>query len=338
MRDNDEEKQGRIFQIRRILVPVDFSEGSRCALAFAARLGSSANSEEERPKLQIVHGVKAFGAPLRRVLFPYAPLGEDDRELEAEVVEAAREEVGRYFSLDEREELRLVGPPVVEVIPRERQVGHWLEGLDSDLIAMGAFGEGGAFCAGPGSTARRVVAGASQPVALLRSFDPGATIRRVLVAWEPGHLGERVMEVGMRLAFDLDAPLSFLHVFRAPRRHSVRWNQAPWSGVKREELREQLGLRLRALFEESLKAVDLPYADEGRRGEMSELTLEIGEPADRIGEVAQQEGADLVVVGRGGSAAERTGRVGPVASAVMARVPRHVVVVPGRLNSESLLD
>ena len=142
-----------MFKITKILYPTDFSEASLEALKYATSLARSTQS-----KLVLMHVVneKIFseGLSLARVAAPEA-LGQ---ELAAE---AARE-LRRIIPADERQGLDtemviLHGSPYQEVIryAKEHKV---------DMIVIGTNGRSGVEHLMFGSTAEKVVRGASCPV------------------------------------------------------------------------------------------------------------------------------------------------------------------------------
>ncbi len=303
-----------MYQPEQVLVPVDFSSFSRCAVAFARQLGA----------IQLVHAVGEMSASMREVLFPYAALGEDDRELEAEVVEIARRKLEDYFEIDDDLRECFAGEPVLEFGAAKERFPQSAGRFDADLIALGAFGESGVYSAGLGSTSRRIVSAASKPVALIRDYDPQVKVESILVVVDLGRESRKVLEVAMGLCAALGAELEVLHVIPSPFLDDTNWMVERGLAIDVEALEAELRLRAEALMEELVGSVEIPMAMQEQIDEaMQGWSIRFGDPAEEIGASVGERGVDLVVAGRGGAK-----RVGRVTSALMADVARHLVVVP----------
>ena len=119
-----------MYDIDYIVVPIDFSRSSRAAMAMAHSLAPDATIES-------VHIVRSWPSFMQRVLFPYAPMGEDAPQIEHELLEAARHALLAYHEIEEdAKEPHLVfgsvKPTLVEHLAR----------TPSQLVIAGAFGEG----------------------------------------------------------------------------------------------------------------------------------------------------------------------------------------------------
>ncbi len=321
-----------MHKIEQILVPVDFSSFSRSALAFARQLGNSPEKMGKRAHLQLAHAVEAMPPYIRSVLFPYAALGEDDRRFEAEIVESVRAELRHYFEIDDELAERFVDEPAVEFGFGKEWIERWAGQFDVEMIVVGAFGKQGVFTGGPGSTSRRVAATASKPVALVRDYDPVPTIARILAAVDLGTDTKEVLDVAVGLAADLGAELEIMHVIASPFVDDARGLVKRCVAVDEAEIEEQVRPSLTALMQEFVDEIEIPFsAQTGDGAPIEKQLMRYGEPAREIAEEVQQGEFDLVVIGRGRDGLGRT------ASAVMADVPRHLVVVPGD-SSKSLLS
>ena len=117
-----------MYRIEQVLAPVDFSSFSRCALRFAARLGDGADGDRQPVRLQLAHAVEALPEYVRSVLFPYAPLGEDDREFEAEIADVARQKIREYFEVDDELRERFIDAPIIEFGSDKESVARWAGG------------------------------------------------------------------------------------------------------------------------------------------------------------------------------------------------------------------
>jgi universal stress protein A len=133
--------------LRQILVPTDFSDESRAALAYGAAL-----AETFRASLHVLHVIEAPEA---------MPVQDESRQLEATVEATAWDELRELLGDDyARLQATLAiewGTPVDEII-------RYAQEHEIDLIAMGTHGRGGLKRLILGSVAESAVRGAPCPV------------------------------------------------------------------------------------------------------------------------------------------------------------------------------
>jgi nucleotide-binding universal stress UspA family protein len=143
-------------RIRRILVPVDFSEHSKDALRYAVDLGSIFDAE-----LILIFVVESVGYPAD-LGYGQAPIPQLERELSergrAELERLARETVGDRLAVKFHVP---AGRPFVEIIKAAREFG-------ADLIVIATHGHTGVEHILFGSTAEKVVRKAPCPVMVVR--------------------------------------------------------------------------------------------------------------------------------------------------------------------------
>lgn len=151
-----------MIQLRRILVPTDFSQHSQCALdyacAFAARFGS------ELHLLHVVNDVVPI-VPEAGMVLP------DIQSYRRELVTAAEQELARLPAPGQHTTsyvLRKVcaGQAFVEIVRYARE--H-----EIDLIVLGSHGRSGLSHVLMGSVAERVVRKADCPVLVVRTGQHG---------------------------------------------------------------------------------------------------------------------------------------------------------------------
>ncbi|MFB7616806.1 universal stress protein [Kitasatospora sp. NPDC056181] len=171
------------------------------------------------------------------------------------------------------------------------------------LLAVGSGGSHGPAGLPLGSVGRSVAAHASCPVVLVRAGAAvGAAPGEVVVGVGVHDLADPVLDFALRAARTRHAPLRVVHAWTAPR----RWPELP--DVERAEF---------AVHE--LRGLD--QALHSRRTEVEMIKdIRRSDAADALQHAARF--ADLLVVGRAGH------RLGPVADAVIHRVPCPVAVVP----------
>lgn len=327
-----------MYRVEQVLVPVDFSHFSRCALAFARQLGSFAEGKE-KPRLQLAHAMAPMAPYMRSILFPYAALGEDDREFEAEISEEAQNELARYFEIDGRLRKRFISDPVVEFGASKDCISRWAGSFDVDMIALGAFGENGVFAGGLGSTAQRILQTSTRPVAIIRDYDRKPKVRKILVAIDLGKQSSEVLRVALGLAIQQEAQLELLHVLPSPFLYDTSWILEKALPYNANKVEKQVRPKVDALFEQAVEALEPPFAIAQKAGALlKKRTLRQGDPAEEIAAMAYEEDFDLVVVGANNRQTPGTRSLGRVASAAVVSVPKHLVVVPPRREATPLVE
>ena len=140
------------FQTRKILVPLDFSDGSRVGLDYALRF-----ARQFRSRLVLFHSVFVHTFALSD---EYTALAVPD--IMAHQKDYARDEMQKLRDALSRENLRIeteiaVGRPV-------EQIGNYVEKMDINLIITSTHGRSGLGRVFIGSTAEHIVRYASCPV------------------------------------------------------------------------------------------------------------------------------------------------------------------------------
>lgn len=148
------------MNVKRILVPIDYSEGSEAAVRYAASLATEYDAE-----LHVVH-VYEPPAPYVNAGFAAASLPETEEMNEAQ----------------ERAQLDKVQPPTSVAVYRELLVGtpidelvEYVEQNGVDLVVMGTHGRTGLERLLMGSVAEGLVRRA--PCAVLTIKDPSHTLQ-----------------------------------------------------------------------------------------------------------------------------------------------------------------
>jgi nucleotide-binding universal stress UspA family protein len=142
--------------LTRVLVPTDFSEKSRAALAYGV-----AFVEQYQASLHLLHVVEAIVADLTP---PWQLTARE--ELERAIESNAWEDLRGLLSSDDQRRLRVElalewGVPFVEIV-------RYARAKAIDLIAMGTHGRSGVAHALIGSVAENVVRSAPCPVLTVR--------------------------------------------------------------------------------------------------------------------------------------------------------------------------
>ncbi|MCG8468338.1 MAG: universal stress protein [Gemmatimonadetes bacterium] len=281
-----------MLDIRRVLVPTDFSDCARAAVRPAIALARRHEAE-----LHMVHVRRpGSGDPEPPTEFPgeaeaRAALasGESDRAVVRHVIEG-----------------RAPGLAILELAGE----------LDVDVIVIGSHGRRGLRRLTLGSVAEEVVRFARRPVLVVHADEDRerpADAKRLLVAVDFSDATPTLLAHASHLAASLDAGLDLLHVVPIPMYPTfyVAELALPQNRRASRERLEQM-------------AADLePRVD---------TTIEVGDgrPPDEIVEYAEEHGHDLIVVSSHGYTGVKRLLLGSTAEGVIRRAPCPVLVVkPG---------
>jgi universal stress protein A len=157
--------------LRQILVPTDFSDESRAALAYAAALAETFNAS-----LHVLHVLQAI------VATEPVPVQYESRQLEGAVEATAWEELRELLAGDDYARLKATlaiewGLPVAEI-------SRYAQEHEIDLIAMGTHGRGGLKRLILGSVAESTVRGAPCPVLTIHHAERHVSVRPAVASTE----------------------------------------------------------------------------------------------------------------------------------------------------------
>ena len=256
--------QNRI-QIRNILYATDFSHAAATALPFAAELARRFDA-----KLFAVHAktLEDYALPATEI-WPSA-----NAQLEENTVELRRTLYNRFPSV-ESEVLIAEGGVwgVVEAVAQQKE---------ADLLVLGTNGRRGIGKFILGSVAEEILRRAKCPVLTVGPHSPSeppreAKFRKILYATDFGDASPGAAAYAVALAEEHQAHLTLLHVVAHPKAGEL---------VRPQELEAAAIDRLRALVAEEAELWCEPKA-----------MVRHGVPAEKILEVADEEQADLIVLG-----------------------------------------
>lgn len=277
----------KMFQIKRILFPVDFSPRSRGAVAYVEALAGRFDAE-----VILLHTIEpnTYNTPL------------------AEEPLLQPEEFDKFFGADLkylRVQRLIESGEVAQTI-----VAH-AASLSVDLIMMPTQGLGTFRRLILGSTTTKVLHDAECPVwtgVHLEDAPPLEAIsyRRILCAVDLQAASVLVLDWARHLADEYQAELTLLHAI--PESDSYRPRNAREEALAREAVRSRLG--------------DLAKA----AGAQAVVRVEQGQPAKAAARVAGEIGADLLVIGRR-AVPGPAGRLEATAYAMIRQSPCPVVSV-----------
>ncbi len=283
---------GAPVKVKNILFLTDFSKASEAALPFAITCG------------------RGYGAKVHalHILMP-APYVYTTPALTAAAIEAEEENAQAQMQLVESQLAGLQHETVVargfEVWPAVQQA---IQDDDVDLIVLGTHGRTGAEKLLLGSVAEEIFRRSPVPVLTIgpgvrSSAHNGARFHRVLFATDftPESLAGAPYAVS--LAQQNESHLLLVTVMRKPEKIDE-------SGDRIFEL--SVAEAIHRLYEIIPEGAELDFPPQ--------VSVEYGEPAERIVEVAKQRGADLIVLG----VRDAAGRLG--AATHLERATAHKVV------------
>lgn len=146
-----------MISIKRILAPIDFSDCSNKALAYAAEL-----AEKLQADLMCVYVVPDLSTAAPDAMMP-VPVATPDID---EILQSARDSVARTIADEKMVKLKARGD--VRLGPAAEEIGEAAKEWNADLIVIGTHGRGGLAHLLLGSVAEKVVRTAPCPVLTVR--------------------------------------------------------------------------------------------------------------------------------------------------------------------------
>jgi len=287
--------------IKTILVPVDFSTGSRSALEQAARLAGLNGAS-----LHVLHVVDtaavASQADSRNTSF--------ERQATT-AAEGARDALVRWLAQAGApagcQSTIVVGVPLHEILEHVKM--H-----NPDLVVAGITGAGESK-AGAGSLAHRLARQIPGKVLLVRANHPNA-FQRIVACIDFSETSREVAAQAHRIAIQDGAKVDFLHVWQEP------WLSTPYAYLAAvasefiEQRRQLLITTLQKFVTETAPGI-----------ESNEVLMNEPNYANAIVSHAELTGADLIVIGARGQTNLRYTLMGSTAERLLTRLPCSVLVV-----------
>lgn len=287
--------------IKTILVPVDFSTGSRSALEQASRLAGLNGAS-----LHVLHVVDtaavASQADSRNTSF--------ERQATTSA-EGARDALVRW--------LAQAGAPagcqstIVVGVPLNEILEH-IKTQNPDLVVAGITGAGESK-AGAGSLAHRLARQVPGKILLVRTYHPNS-FQKIVACIDFSETSREVASQAHRIAIQDGAKVDFLHVWQEP------WLSTPYAYLAAvttefiEHRRQLLSTTLQKFVSETAPGI-----------ESNEVLMNEPNYANAIAAHAEQIGADLIVIGARGQTNLRYTLMGSTAERLLTRLPCSVLVV-----------
>jgi len=302
-----------MYGVREILVPVDFSEASRTALAHAAYI-----AERTKANLDVVHvwQTPAFAPPAES---GFSSLSEHieanaKQELDAFVQEA------RDRGIAIRSALLGSGIPsatILEIAERQRY----------DLIALGTHGRTGIAHTLLGSVAERVALRAPCPVLTVRERAPAPGVLRILVPVDYSEGSARALQYAAKLCIPFNAELDVIHVWDRPPSLTLADVIVHAPTGQRRSLTELMYENADLQMQQFLRSHSFQLGE--ARGRLPAHRLVSGEPAAALLSLLDRGQHDLVVVGTHGRTGLRHLLLGSIAEKLIRLSAVPVITVGG---------
>lgn len=299
-------------RLKTILVPVDFSTGSRAALEHAARL-----AKLHQARLHVLH-----------VMDSHAIAVLADRRREAFDPAAAHALAGGRKALDSwlaqtelpegHEREIVVGAPLHEILEQGKKV-------DADLLVAGVAGMG-EHSGSAGSVSGKLARKSPVDVLLVRSGHPGV-FQKVVACVDFSPHSQRVVVAAREVALRDSAAVDFLHVWSPS--HSllpvasgygeVFMDVADIEKTAHEEEKNYAAAQLHELVKDAAQGIS-----------SREVLHEDAKAGHGIADHSQAAGADLIIIGALGRTNLRYLFLGSTAERLLARLACSVLVIkPG---------
>jgi len=287
--------------MNRILAPVDFSPSSAGATRYARSLAMHLGCE-----LTLVH-------VLEITQFEFSPIQVTPERLDELMEERTRTAQGELERFPDRES---GGPKTHRLIlkgdPAE-QILACAQSEKADLIVMPTHGYDPIRRFLLGSVASKVLHGANVPVMTGTHFEESANLvvrpRHIACGLDLGPSSARVLELAARMAQAFAAQLTVVHATADHGESAGDLMHPDWLVQMNNRVGEQVAQLQRAAMEKA------------------KVLVATGDPHKALRDSVQRLNADLLVIGRGASAAGPFGRLRAHAYAIIRSSPCPVVSV-----------
>ena len=287
--------------LKTILIPVDFSTGSRSALEQAARLAGL-----NQASLHVLHVVDTAAVSMIA----------DSRNMSFErqaaiAAEGAKEALVSWLAQAGApascQSTIVVGVPLHEILEHVKT-------LKPDLVVAGITGAGESK-AGAGSLAHRLARKVPTKVLLVRANHPNA-FKRIVACIDFSDTSREVAAQAHRVAVQDGARVDFLHVWQEP------WLSTPYAYLATlsaefiEERQQHFRATLKQFVSETAPGI-----------ESNEVLLSDPNYANGIASHAEKAEADLIVIGGKGKTNLRYVLLGSTAENLLKHLPCSLLVV-----------
>jgi nucleotide-binding universal stress UspA family protein len=287
-------------QIKTILVGVDFSECSRCALEQAARLARWNDAS-----LRVIHVVDA--SALENSLTQFQPELDEWRRLNREHAIRRLADWARDAGAPDGHTREVMNGVPLDVLLHESRSRH------ADLLVLGITGDS-LLPYGAGTMATKCLRKTATKVLLVKQTHP-RPFRRIVAGVDFSDTAKEVVKHALRVAGQDQAELHFLHVFQA------EWNN--WRPPDRLSALTDFEKSCRALLEGNLRQ----FAEVPPKTPAFHAVTQAKTHGHGIAEYCRSVDADLVVLGNRGQTTLKYILLGSTVERLLKEIPCSVLVV-----------
>jgi nucleotide-binding universal stress UspA family protein len=262
----------------KILVPTDFSDTARCALAHAINLARKFDGE--------IHLLHVAEIPTPAI--PDLPL--DIIDIVEEKGIADLDELVNSFDMDLPEITRVVRAGIPSKPPAD-VILEYAKDLDADVLVIGTHGRRGARRFLLGSVTEEVVRRAMCPVLTIRKQKKAylmPSVQRILVPVDFSDASKKLVDLAAELAQKLHARITLMHV--------VDIEFYPYYGLTEDPVR----LIERNMIDVSMNKLNEMVESLRDRGVKANWETDTGHTVRVINEYAERNEIDLILVGTHG--------------------------------------
>jgi nucleotide-binding universal stress UspA family protein len=256
------------MRIEKVLVPVDFSPPSRVAVNYGVALARKFRAKLALLNVVQVPAVTVYTFPVETVW-----IEKEQREQAARMLSA-------LVAPEDQDDLDL--RVLVETGAIEDEISRAIAKEKADLVVMGAHGRGlfGRWIIG--SVTQHLLRHVSVPVLTVNRVAKPLTLERILFATDLSEASGQALRTVIEIAQAAKSALTLVHVLDT---RSHAYEGMGTVGIDMAQLLEQARAHLKTMA-----------AEAERRNVKVETVVAEGAPAEGIFKVADQAGADVIVI------------------------------------------
>lgn len=194
-----------MLDIKKILVPTDFSSGSRVAYGFASSIAAKTGAVVDF--IHVIPSLKYLGDSLKTIGIPFDMEKDLYPHLVGKAKKMCEDDIQQNVpELSRGESIVMIDRKPSEDIIKKAEDGHY------DIIVMGAHGAHDDGLLKWGSITERVIRYSPIPVLSMSDKFPDNGIKRILLPTDFSEVSLRGLKHAVKLAAMYDSELTILHV------------------------------------------------------------------------------------------------------------------------------
>ncbi len=308
-----------MLQLETILAGIDLHDETPRVIEAARAMSTVVDGS----RLFAVHAVPPLSVAAQRMLMPMSCYGDDFDALRAELMGTARQTMLDRFGEDLKP---LAGRFSVAAGLAAPAVTEAAVGIGPDLLVLGSSSAKHPTPGEVGPSALRLAATISAPTLIVRPSPAPIRFNAILAALDLADGAPSVLQAAIELANAMDGGVMATHVVPSARSLDL-------AGVLSRKGEDRLENKVRdsaiKLFRQTAGAMQIRFPlRESLPERVGDPRIEYGDPGPRLVEVADETGADLIVLSRCRVDESSGTRLGRVAEYVLRHSRAHVLVLP----------